>query len=354
MRPANLAEFIADRTSVSLRGFRLGPEGAQQLARTRVLMQVTSLDLEGNAIGDEGLRALLRSPAARNLTDLVLSDNQLSGAAIGEIASSRLAGKLSSLDVSRNGLGPDDVAALLPVLPGIGELDLGENPLGDAGAALLGPALAEVGILGLAWCEIGPRGLAELLAGPLPRDATLFLGHNPLGDAGVAALVHGDRRPGSLTLQYCGITASGLAQLVEGGHVGPAAWIDLCGNPIDDVACLHGRTFDCVQLCATPLRQSTIAKLRASVKGRVVASAPVDADHYLACPYCRTEVDEQQPRCVGCKRDWTRDALVEERRGRDNLSQPCRHCGAGNEPFASACRACGRWMPRGNVELVAS
>lgn len=352
MRPANLAEFIADRTSVSLRGFRLGPAGAQQLTRTRAMLQVTYLDLEGNAIGDEGLRMLLGSVVTRNVVDLGLCDNQLSGAAIGELATCKLAGKLSSLDVSNNGLGPDDVAALLPALAGVGELDLAENPIGDAGAALLAPALAEVGILRLSWCGIGPRGLAALLAGPLPRDASVMLGHNPLGDEGVAALVRSERRPSSLGLEYCGITAAGLAQLVEGGYVGPTAWIDLCGNPIDDVACLHGRTFDCVQLCATPLRQPTIAKLRASVKGRIVASAPVAASHYLACPYCRTEVDEQVPRCRGCGRDWTRDALVEERRGRDNVSQVCPHCEAGNDPFASACRACGSWLPRGDVAIA--
>ena len=64
-------------SSLNLGGNDIGPEGAQAIANSAILQNLTSLDLGNNNIGREGAKAIANSATLQNLTSLNLGGNHI-------------------------------------------------------------------------------------------------------------------------------------------------------------------------------------------------------------------------------------------------------------------------------------
>ncbi len=208
----------------------LGPQGAARVMRALSYQpHIHHLLLGTDGLGDEGATEVaehLRQP--NHLQTVYLGCN-----AIGAEGASALAqacgtsSQLKGLWLKRNPLGPDAVPALVDMLrqnPNLEMLDLHNTGLGDDGCAALLRALPHSSLhrLYLGANGAGPqsaKALCHLLAsGEGPRD--LFLGTNPLGDAGVVELAKGLRKqnlrsPRILALPAVQVGDEGVRALVE-------------------------------------------------------------------------------------------------------------------------------------------
>jgi len=120
---------------------RLGPGGADSLARSASLADVRVLCARAARLGPGGALALAR----RGWTSL------------------------AALDLRNNKLGSDDAAALGASLPTVRVLDVSGNPFGDKGlnGLLEGGGLGELRVLSLQKTDLGDDAAAALAASPL-------------------------------------------------------------------------------------------------------------------------------------------------------------------------------------------
>src|SRR5262249_34445206 len=112
--------YVGNLTALELSHNPLGDAGVAALARSSRLGRLTSLDLTGTSVTSRGVRALAESPHLANLRRLPPANNHLDADAARALASSPFLGELRLLDLSWNfRLGPEDFKAIAfsPNLP---------------------------------------------------------------------------------------------------------------------------------------------------------------------------------------------------------------------------------------------
>jgi uncharacterized protein (TIGR02996 family) len=243
------AESLANSTTLGqlsvlkLGGCRIGAVGARALAESPLLQSTIELDLGGNLPSAEASEEWIAPLAARRLPNLVhldlvgmvLTDDTLVPIAAADWP------ELRSLDLSA-GYGDSStlttagVEALAngPLADHLKELHLNDHLIGDAGAAALagGQRVARLQVLGLGDTGIGVAGLRALVEAPLGRQVvSLHLGGCRFGDPG-AALLAAARLPAlrSLSLCACEIGEDGARALADSAALPAALTLDLQVN----------------------------------------------------------------------------------------------------------------------------
>lgn len=221
----------------------VGAEGAESLARSAHLGELTTLNLNRQRIGEAGLDALLSSERLRELRELELRSNE-----IGQVSAFR------SAEFRK-----------------LARLDLGDNPIGNEGAAALqaSPGLATLQCLSLDTCEIGADGVTALTAAPFwDTLCRLDLSHNPLGAEGVRALAAAAPPARLHTLRLSDGDLHGLAvpALANCPWLTGLRSLDLSHNHLAEAAVaalspLGGGPLRALSLAATRLKPHTVAQL---------------------------------------------------------------------------------------------
>jgi hypothetical protein len=145
---------LAKMTRLRLYHNDLGVAGATELAARGTRLEL--LNLCGNRLGDAGL-VELASGVLYKLTELALGWNDLGGDAARAVATGPWRA-LAKLNIRANRLDADAVAVLLAGLPELRWLGVDENPLGDAGLAAI---LASPGFARLEWLNLGGTELDD-------------------------------------------------------------------------------------------------------------------------------------------------------------------------------------------------
>ncbi len=167
----------------------LGPDGAAALARVRG--RPWSLDLGFNGIGDDGIPSLVGSPLFEGLRHIVLRGNRIGPVGAAEIARVIPHLHIPDLDLSANFLGDDGALTLFTAARGrLLSLDLANNQITAAGIdRLVDAAPPLVSRIGLAWNRFGDSGVRALARSPNGKWLlALDLSGTDLGDAGAVAL----------------------------------------------------------------------------------------------------------------------------------------------------------------------
>jgi Ran GTPase-activating protein (RanGAP) involved in mRNA processing and transport len=99
-------------TALYLLGCEIGPNGMQELTRSKHLGTLRVLALSGNDLGDAGAQELARAPGLANLTTLDLCANGVSDIGALALAQSPYLKKLMVLELFGNEIGPRGAAAL--------------------------------------------------------------------------------------------------------------------------------------------------------------------------------------------------------------------------------------------------
>jgi uncharacterized protein (TIGR02996 family) len=205
----------------------LTPAGIRTLTTGVRLEGLKSLSLGNNLVLDAGVRSLVESACFGRLSHLNLWAGGLSD--LGCAIVCRAASALQALDLSVSGAGPETFLALRATPPGrLQDLNLSGCHIGPEQAVLLGQVgpLPELRNLHLGRNPLGPAGIRALLNGPLITTVTdLDLDQCKLGDEG-AEMLAGSKIPAGfrfLRLTENGITKRGKKALLE--RFGGAAWI---------------------------------------------------------------------------------------------------------------------------------
>jgi Ran GTPase-activating protein (RanGAP) involved in mRNA processing and transport len=113
--------------------------GAQALADSPHLGQLSELDCYLTAFGDGGLQALAASRHLTNLRELTLFKNRIGDAGVQALTAAPWWGRLATLRLADNRITTAGVAALVnsPGLRSVRWLDLHDNRISDAGALAL-------------------------------------------------------------------------------------------------------------------------------------------------------------------------------------------------------------------------
>jgi len=347
--PPNVMECMSG-TRFSMAGYRIGSPGARAtFGHERIgayIARARDLDLRGNWIGDVGLAALARSPVAPNLRSLDLTDCQITVQGVPFLDAFP---QLRTLDLSDNPLGPEGARALSDLDLGkrLHELSLAGTLIGDEGLRHL-RLRVRTDHLDLGSCGL-QRDLGAAPGQALHPRASLFLGDNPLGDEGAAALAAWGPQPVQVSLQYTGLTDRGLEALVTAGVLSRATYIDLRGNPLsaDHLGDVPWRDNGVVKLGSSGrISLRDVAALRRAHPDARILFDAVDDGFALACPYCLHLHDQDHPRCPHCAGDVTRDASIEVAQGHQPLcDDDCPHCDASVPARAMRCPRCRSWLP---------
>jgi uncharacterized protein (TIGR02996 family) len=171
---------LPELTSLRLAGNLIGPRGVKDLAGSATLAGLRRLDLDDNPeIGDAGAEALAASPHLGQLTSLSLCRAGLSPWGVKALAGSPHLVSLTTLRVAGNKMGDDCLRALgaFPLLGRLRTLDVSNNPIGDEGVKSLARSryLAGLRELDLSMTEVTDEGLRALAAAPLARLVRLTL-----------------------------------------------------------------------------------------------------------------------------------------------------------------------------------
>lgn len=356
---------IVKGTKLDLRGWRLGPEGAAQLAADPILAQVEVLDLTGNQVGDAGLDALRSSPHRGTWTALRLEGCRLTAHALRALAADPTVSTVTELQLARNDLGTDAIAALAPLLPRLELLGLAHNPLGDAGVLPLAAARLNAEEVNLTAIGLSAVGLRALVAsGGLDKAHHLPLAQNPLGDAGADALARLAATTdgfSSIDLGWTGLIPTGLARLLDSGLFDKGiGHLGLGGNRLGDrglrLLAEHPKLprttlhVDGPGVDPALTDRALIVALRQ--RTRVIVAEPLDDGEILACAYCAEPLDLSRALCPHCEGDASNDAPTVESREdyEDARRRPCQHCGyrmrAGT---TSRCPGCKSWVASDNA-----
>lgn len=199
--------------SLQLDTCEIGADGIRALAAAPLWSTLRVLDLSRNPIGTGGVQALSLAPPPAQLHTLVLADSDLTADAIETLAAIPWLSQLLVLDLSRNAIGAAaaslgklaggalrqlrlgnaqiaDVAALAGVADQLVELDLSKNPIGDAGvAALVAAPAPELQTLALASCNLTGDGFRRICMAKLPRLRSLVVHRNELTPRSLALLL---------------------------------------------------------------------------------------------------------------------------------------------------------------------
>ena len=260
-----IADTPALRGLERLRVGALEPAGAADLARAPHLASVHTLELPQSRIGPEGLAAIAGGEGLAGVRRLQLEHAQLTGAAIEAFAESPIARMLQQLRVNSNRIGARGAHALATAFPAldlldveacaldadglraltasarlakVASLDLSRNPNGDDAFAHALDALALPALRHLACVDsqLATASAAALARAPLADLRSLDLSSNPLGDAGVEALVGGARLRALevLRIKNAGVAQRGLAALASSELGARLRAIDLAHNAVDD------------------------------------------------------------------------------------------------------------------------
>jgi uncharacterized protein (TIGR02996 family) len=110
--------------------------GAQALAESPYLGQLTELSCYLCPFGDGGLQALAACPRLTNLRELTLVNTRIGDAGVQALTAAPWWGRLTTLGLDRNRITAAGVAALVnsPGLRSLRKLDLGDNRINDEGA----------------------------------------------------------------------------------------------------------------------------------------------------------------------------------------------------------------------------
>jgi uncharacterized protein (TIGR02996 family) len=228
--------------SLNLYGCRLDHQSALAMAEGTSLGQLAELNVRSNGgLGDPSLLALIRSPRLARLRQLNLSQTAAGAATVEALCAMDHFLRGGELNLSGIPNADEALAAVArsPHASLLRVLDAGSSGCTEAGAKALAasPHLENLLRLILWSCQIGPDG-AEALAHPsaLPNLAELWLLNNPIGDRGAVALARWRRRRGQkeLNLNSVGLTASGVAQMVESGALASLTRLNLEKNAIGD------------------------------------------------------------------------------------------------------------------------
>ena len=206
-------------TGLDLRDNKIGDAGASAIAVASVSSNITGIDLSSNQLGDIGAEAF--STAIRNsrssLKELRLWGNRISGAAMAAVTVSlKIARSLDSetrkLDFEGTDVGDDEAVELSEAIKSRGgtlrTINLGHNRIGDRGVAALAQAFEVLNVttLDLRHNDIGDVGAAALARAIESVNCTitkLWLGHNRIGNDGAIAIA---RAVGTLTSSLTKLT----------------------------------------------------------------------------------------------------------------------------------------------------
>ncbi len=234
---------LAGLTELDLRSNRIGPAGAQALARSHHLANLRRLDLSWNeSLGSRGAQALAASLHLTGLADLRLRRTSLGIVGAAALASSPNLDGLTDLDLGDNALGTAEVEALAssPSLAGLARLDLGDNGLTDAAALALAasPRLARLTTLVLGGNDFSDSAVRVLARSPLARGLTRLglAGSGEMTDAGARALAASPALAGMvwLDLSQSQVGDGGARALAESSHLGRLASLVLRDNHIGE------------------------------------------------------------------------------------------------------------------------
>lgn len=183
------------------------------LVNCKSLSSLEVLDISGGDVDDEGFRMLAEAPMFGGLKNLNLAHCNLTGATFDLLHNLPEPSRLEILEVGSNHL---DAAAALVLLtaskiPKLQELSLREN-------------------------EFGPGALAPLSASPPKELRTLNLSDCALNDSDGRALLDwlDDSRVEDLNLSFNNLTTEGVAALWKSRGMKDLQHIDLCGCRIGD------------------------------------------------------------------------------------------------------------------------
>ena len=191
----------------------------------QLLQQMKILDFGNNELDGPALNTFCGAiPNLTHLQVLTLSWNPIGMGGAVEVLKCLYHYKtpLKELYLEKTGVGEEDCAqlALLIDLEG---LDIRENSLSSNSVASLS-SLLQQSVCQLRWlyisgCGIGGEGAVRTGLINNHSLTTLWMGHNPIGDIGAAALgdmIRDNTVLETLHMQYCEITSQGFVQLAAG------------------------------------------------------------------------------------------------------------------------------------------
>lgn len=225
LTPRMLAWIGATRPwqDLSLSGGRFSP--ASRVAAVRELGAAFPA-LEGLALGSASLdrsdlEALAKAACIPKLLDLGVTGSPLDPQ--GALTLFKRLGELEHLDLRDARLGRKPIEALAPKLRRARRLVLSSNPIGDAGlrALLEAGALANVEDLWLSSCDLTDASAHALAEASLPKLRGLWIDSNALTDEGIMTLI---RAPLFAQLEGVSLHRSGMGE-------GPKAL--LAGHPLE-------------------------------------------------------------------------------------------------------------------------
>jgi Ran GTPase-activating protein (RanGAP) involved in mRNA processing and transport len=124
-------------TNFNIRGSKIGVRGCEILKWILGYNKtLTRLDLSDNNIQTPGL--LILASVLNQLSSLVLDGNQIGDPGCTILKQTlKPDGNLTRLDLSNNGIGPDGMRELIPVLTHLKSLKISKNSIGDSGCEIL-------------------------------------------------------------------------------------------------------------------------------------------------------------------------------------------------------------------------
>jgi uncharacterized protein (TIGR02996 family) len=216
----------------------IGARTVEELCRTDRFLRCGELQLHGCEGGEEMIATVARSPHAAHLRALTASGSACTDAMAFDLARSPFLKGLVKLFLARGEIGPEGAEALLGGSPPhLEELTLRGNPIGNRGALALARFVyaRDDPYLDLWSTGVTAEGIAALVeSGLLAGRTDLNLDDNQIGDAGVAALASCRDLAGlrSLWLWDVGMTEVGVQALLNSPHLSAELSLHSHGNAI--------------------------------------------------------------------------------------------------------------------------
>ena len=208
------------------RGNHITPDGLKWFLEIpiQLLQQMKKLDFRANELDGPALNTFCGAiPNLTHLQELALSGNPIGKGGAVEVLKCLHHYKtpLKELNLNFTGVGEEDCAQLA-LLIDLEVLVMHDNSLSSNGVAslssLLQQSVCQLRELDIRGCGIGGEGAVYLGTGLTNNHSltTLWMGDNPIGDIGAAALIRDNTVLETLNMQYCEITSQGFVQLAAG------------------------------------------------------------------------------------------------------------------------------------------
>lgn len=279
----------------------LGPKGGAALAAAAELSSLRSLTLRGCELGDKGVRALVASKHLAGLERLDVAGNKLNGRKLPAVLDALALPALRQLGLADSNLKVDGarVLAATRALDRVEQLDLRGNTFKHEGAGILAtaegfPRLLDLDLSGNTIDAVGMRALAE---GPfLSKVRKLAIGHNKCGTEGGKELAKWRGLPQltELSLSYNWMGVLGVRALLERAerllvldadenNYGPEPIRAVAAGACPRLVVLRSREADAASLRALPSCAAAHTLEQLSIGGaaidletaRAIASLPV-------------------------------------------------------------------------------